>query len=225
MRNTQNSSASPTPLAKQQTAAERHALALAALGIHVAPVWNNHGKKTCRCAAGRACTTPGTHLHDDLCLSGRGTADPQLIRLWFELDSDAGLAISLRESGLVALRVDNLEGCEAMSRFWNASESFAEGIRMTIDGVDANGRWFYLLEDREQHARSLQLPTGMHLECTGLIPISPTRGSRRARWRVSPFAYAPVPLAMLGFAELVASGAHLKTVSELLKEQRSPTTA
>lgn len=96
----------PTPL--------DYALAYAELGWYVLPVWSVDEHGQCRC--GRPNTEKGhkagKHPQADLVPHGHqdATVDPKIIRDWWATDPDAGIGISLADSGLLALDIDPQNG-------------------------------------------------------------------------------------------------------------------
>ena len=86
-----------------------YALAYASLGWAVLPVWSVDSHGQCRC--GRPNTEkghkPGKHPQSNLVPHGHNdaTTDPDIIKQWFSTDPDAGIGISLADSGLLALEL------------------------------------------------------------------------------------------------------------------------
>lgn len=91
-----------------------YALAYAARGWAVLPVWSVDAHGQCRCgrANGDKGHKPGKHPHTHLAPNGHhdATTDEQVIRDWFATDPDAGIGLNLSASGLLALDIDPRNG-------------------------------------------------------------------------------------------------------------------
>jgi hypothetical protein len=91
-----------------------YALAYANLGWYVLPVWSVDENGQCRC--GRPNTEkghkPGKHPQSELVPHGHqdSTIDEHVIRDWWATDPNAGIGVSLAESGLLALDIDPQNG-------------------------------------------------------------------------------------------------------------------
>ena len=87
-----------------------YALAYARLGWAVLPVWSVDAHGQCRC--GRANNEQGhkagKHPQSQLVPHGHqdATTDAERIRSWWSTDPDAGIGVSLADSGLLALDID-----------------------------------------------------------------------------------------------------------------------
>ena len=91
-----------------------YALAYAKLGWHVLPVWSVDEHGQCRC--GRPNSEKGhkagKHPQSSLVPHGHqdATIDENVIRDWWAIDPNAGIGISLADSGLIALDIDPQNG-------------------------------------------------------------------------------------------------------------------
>ncbi len=91
-----------------------YALSYAKLGWAVLPVWSVDEHGQCRC--GRPNSEKGhkagKHPHADLVPHGHqdATTDVQIIKEWWATDPDAGIGVSLSDSGLLALDIDPQNG-------------------------------------------------------------------------------------------------------------------
>lgn len=151
-----------------------YALAYAAIGWHVFPVWGaSEGKCKCR----RQCSSPAKHPVEYLVPKGQdnATTDPATIRSWWSQMPTAGVAVFLRPSGLVAVDIDPRNG----------------GLD-TIDEIEAkHGRLFsdvtqftqaggehrvFKLAPGEQVALPGKLGPGVDLKRNGYIVLAPTAG-------------------------------------------------
>jgi hypothetical protein len=91
-----------------------YALAYAALGLHVLPIWWLRGDGSCAC--GKAdCVSPGKHPIHKLVPRGHhdATTEPARLQAWFTAFPDANVGISLAPSYLAALDVDPRNGGDA----------------------------------------------------------------------------------------------------------------
>lgn len=86
-----------------------HALRYAALGWHVFPIW---GAKDGKCRCRRMCKSPGKHPVEHIVPRGQddATTDASTIRRWWSQMPEAGIAVFLKPSGLVAIDIDPRNG-------------------------------------------------------------------------------------------------------------------
>lgn len=91
-----------------------YALAYAALGWHVLPVWSVDAHGQCRCGRpnDEKGHKPGKHPQHHLAPNGHhdATLDEDTIRRWWATDPDAGIGFNLSASGLLALDIDPKNG-------------------------------------------------------------------------------------------------------------------
>lgn len=80
------------------------ALAYAARGWKIMPVWSTDGR-ACACPRGSTCPTPGKHPVSDHGLTDATSATPQ-VHAWWSTHPGASIGVMLRGSGLVAFDVD-----------------------------------------------------------------------------------------------------------------------
>jgi hypothetical protein len=96
----------PTPL--------DYALAYSKRGWAVLPVWSVDANGQCRCGRpnGEKGHNAGKHPHSELAPHGHhdATTDEAVIREWWATDPEAGIGISLHDSGLLALDIDPRNG-------------------------------------------------------------------------------------------------------------------
>lgn len=86
-----------------------YALRYASFGWHVFPVW---GAKDGKCKCRRLCKSPAKHPVETLVPRGQddATTDEATIRRWYASMPDAGVAIFMRPSGLIAIDIDPRNG-------------------------------------------------------------------------------------------------------------------
>ncbi len=166
------------------TSTVEFALAYVRLGWHVLPVWSVDENGQCRC--GRPNTEKdhraGKHPQGLLVSHGHldASIDPEVICKWFNKDPDAGIGISLAESGLIALDVDprnggeeSLEGLEAA---YGALTS--DCVAYTQGGGEHR---IFIAEPGVSYPATLG--PGLDLKHNGYICVAPTRGpSGMYRW-------------------------------------------
>ncbi len=91
-----------------------YALAYAAIGWQVFPLWNTKGGQ-CRCGdikCQQSAHRRGKHPHARLVKHGmdEATTDEKIICKWWQADPDAGMGVNLKKSGLMAVDIDPRHG-------------------------------------------------------------------------------------------------------------------
>lgn len=151
-----------------------YALRYAALGWHVFPVWGAHDGK-CRCR--RLCKSPGKHPVEPIVPHGQddATTDPATIRRWWASDPQAGVAVFLARSGLMAIDIDPRNGgFETMDILEGQHGALVSDV---LQYTQAGGehRVFKL-----PSGMGLSLPgklgPGVDVKVNGYIVLAPTRG-------------------------------------------------
>jgi len=163
----------------------RYALAYAERGWHVFPVWGAKGGK-CGCGV-ETCKQPGKHPVSPLVRSGMSdaTTDPDTIRRWWGARPDAGVAISLAPSGLVAVDVDPRNGGYLTLELLEEQHGKIDTDLVQLTQGGGEHRFFYL-----EAGSALQLPgklgDGVDLKRNGYSVLPPTTGPAGVYdWEVS----------------------------------------
>lgn len=166
----------PTPL--------DFALAYAELGWYVLPVWSVDEHGQCRCGRpnNEKGHKPGKHPQADLVPHGHqdATIDPQIIRDWWATDPEAGIGISLADSGLLALDIDPQNGGAETLATLEAEHGvlFSDCTAVTQGGGEH--RLFTADPDTSYPG---SLGKGLDLKHHGYICVAPTLGpSGDYRW-------------------------------------------
>lgn len=155
----------------------KQALAYAAFGWHVFPVWSCHVNGTCRCPKGASCPRPGKHPQQKLVPRGHlhATTDEATIRSWWSSDPGAGIGIAVAPSRLVVLDVDPQHGGDAsLGELEHVHGVLASEIRSRTQGGGEH-RFF-------RAPSGLRFPgtlgEGLDLKSTGYICAPATRGRK-----------------------------------------------
>ena len=166
----------PTPL--------DYALAYAKLGWAVLPVWSVDENGQCRC--GRPNTEkghkPGKHPQTDLAPHGHqdATCDEQIIRDWWALDPQAGIGISLADSGLLALDIDPQNGGRESLTALEAEHGV---LHSDCAAITQGGGEHRLFKADPEMTYPGSLGKGLDLKHHGYICVAPTLGpSGDYRW-------------------------------------------
>lgn len=151
-----------------------YALKYAALGWHVFPVW---GALNGRCRCGGLCKSPAKHPISLLVPRGQddATTDAGTIRRWWAQMPNAGVAVFLRPSGLVAIDIDPRNGgLFSMEQVEAAHGPLVSDVLAYTQGGGEH-RVFKLAADA---AISLpgKLGPGVDVKWNGYIVLAPTRG-------------------------------------------------
>ena len=161
-----------------------YALAYAKLGWHVLPVWSVDEHGQCRC--GRPNSEkghkPGKHPQTTLVPHGHqdATVDEQIIRDWWAVDPDAGIGISLADSGLLALDIDPQNGGKESLEALEASHGVMHSDCVAITQGGGEHRIFYAEPEMTYPGT---LGAGLDLKHHGYICVAPTLGPSGAyRW-------------------------------------------
>lgn len=169
---------------ENQPATVDYALAYARLGWAVLPVWSVDSHGQCRC--GRSNTEkghkPGKHPQSNLVPHGHqgATIDEQTIRDWWAVDPDAGIGISLADSGLLALDIDPRNGGHETLAALESEHGVLHSDCIAITQGGGEHRLF--LADPEMTYPG-SLGAGLDLKHLGYICVAPTLGpSGEYRW-------------------------------------------
>ena len=88
------------------------ALAYAAAGVAVLPLWPLTPSGECTCREGAGCTHPGKHPYSKPGFAPRGhldaTTEPTVVRRWWSACPEAGIGAALAPSGLIDIGPDSL---------------------------------------------------------------------------------------------------------------------
>ncbi len=186
------------------------ALAYASLGWAVLPVWSVDDHGQCRC--GRPNSEKGhkagKHPQSNLVPHGHNdaTTDPEIIKEWFSTDPQAGIGISLADSGLLALDIDPQNGgLESLAALEAEHGVLYSDCTATTQG---GGEHRLFLADPDAAFPST-LGAGLDLKHHGYICVAPTLGPSGAyQWeagrspisRSNPAEPSPLPTLIAGKA-------------------------
>ncbi len=161
-----------------------YALAYAKLGWAVLPVWSVDQHGQCRCGRpnNEKGHKPGKHPQSNLVPHGHNdsTLDEQQIRDWWATDPEAGIGISLADSGLLALDIDPQNGGrESLS----ALEAEHGVLHSDCVAVTQGGGEHRLFTADAALTYPASLGAGLDLKHHGYICVAPTLGPSGAyRW-------------------------------------------
>jgi hypothetical protein len=154
-----------------------YALAYAKLGWYVLPVWSVDDHGQCRC--GRPNTEKGhkagKHPQSELVPHGHqdATIDEQIIKDWWATDPNAGIGISLAESGLLALDIDPQNGGVDSLAQLEAEHGVMHSDCTAVTQGGGEHRIFTADEDMTYPGT---LGKGLDLKHHGYICVAPTLG-------------------------------------------------
>jgi hypothetical protein len=154
-----------------------YALAYAKLGWYVLPVWSVDDHGQCRC--GRPNTEKGhkagKHPQSELVPHGHqdATIDEQIIKDWWATDPNAGIGISLAESGLLALDIDPQNGGVDSLAQLEAEHGVMHSDCTAVTQGGGEHRLFTADEDMTYPGT---LGKGLDLKHHGYICVAPTLG-------------------------------------------------
>lgn len=153
------------------------ALAYAKLGWYVLPVWSVDAHGQCRCGRpnNEEHHSVGKHPHADLTPRGHldATTDEKVIKDWWATDPEAGIAISLAESGLLALDIDPRNGGKESIEQLESEYGvlYSECVAITQGG----GEHRIFVADPEKSYPGT-LGKGLDLKHNGYICVAPSLG-------------------------------------------------
>lgn len=161
-----------------------YALAYARLGWAVLPVWSVDEHGQCRCGRpnNEKGHKAGKHPQANLAPHGHQDAstDEQVIRDWWAVDPDAGIGISLADSGLLALDIDPQNGGHETLAALEAEHGVLHSDCTAITQGGGEHRLF--VADPEMTYPG-SLGKGLDLKHHGYICVAPTLGPSGAyRW-------------------------------------------
>jgi hypothetical protein len=150
-----------------------YALAYAAKGWHVFPVWGAENGK-CRC--GRECKSPGKHPIEPLVPHGQNdaTTDPDTITRWWSSDPSAAIGVFLRPSRLVAVDIDPRNGGNDTIADIEFQYGRLDSDVMALTQSGGEHRLFQLPDDVA--ALPGKLGPGVDLKLNGYIIVEPSQG-------------------------------------------------
>ena len=151
-----------------------YALQYAALGWHVFPVW---GARDERCRCNSFCKSVGKHPVGFLVPRGMedATTDPVMIRRWWNQMPDAGIAINLAPSGLVAIDIDPRNGGEFTIEAVEQQHGKLESDVVALTQGGGQHRIFHLRADINVSLPG-KLGDGVDVKRNGYIVVAPTQG-------------------------------------------------
>ena len=153
------------------------ALAYAKLGWYVLPVWSVNSEGECRC--GRPTSgnhKAGKHPQSNLALHGHNSAtiDVEILTEWFTTDPEAGIGISMAESGLVALDIDPQNGgWDSLAKIESQHGILHSDCIATTQG----GGEHRLFQADSNITFPGTLAAGLDLKHQGYICVAPTLGT------------------------------------------------
>jgi len=153
------------------------ALTYARLGWAVLPVWSVDLNGQCRCGKPNDAPghKPGKHPHGELAPHGHNdaTTDKDTIHEWWTRVPDAGIAISLAASGLMALDIDPRNGGWDSLAAIEAQHGHLHSN--CVAKTQGGGEHRLFLADASQSFPATLGP-GLDLKHRGYICVEPTRG-------------------------------------------------
>ena len=160
------------------------ALAYAKLGWKILPVWSvdEHGQCRCGKANSEKGHKVGKHPHTNLVPNGHkdSTSDESVIRDWFAIDPDAGIGVSLADSGLIALDIDPQNGGRESLETLEAEHGvlYSDCTAITQGGGEHR---LFIAEEGVSYPGTLG--SGLDLKHNGYICVAPTLGvSGEYKW-------------------------------------------
>ena len=194
---------------KQPTTLD-YALAYARLGWAVLPVWSVDEHGQCRCGRpnNEKGHKAGKHPQANLAPHGHQDAstDEQVIRDWWAVDPDAGIGISLADSGLLALDIDPQNGGHETLAALEAEHGV---LHSDCTATTQGGGEHRLFRADPEMTYPGSLGKGLDLKHHGYICVAPTLGPSGAyRWESGrsplsqsrPAAPSPLPSLIAGKA-------------------------
>ena len=168
---------------KQPTTLD-YALAYARLGWAVLPVWSVDEHGQCRCGRpnNEKGHKAGKHPQANLAPHGHQDAstDEQVIRDWWAVDPDAGIGISLADSGLLALDIDPQNGGHETLAALEAEHGV---LHSDCTATTQGGGEHRLFRADPEMTYPGSLGKGLDLKHHGYICVAPTLGPSGAyRW-------------------------------------------
>ena len=160
------------------------ALAYAKLGWYVLPVWSVDENGRCRCGRpnNEKGHKPGKHPQAELAPHGHQDAsiDEQVIKDWWAVDPNAGIGISLSQSGLLALDIDPQNGGRESIEALEAEHGVLHSDCVAITQGGGEHRIFVAEPDMTYPGT---MGAGLDLKHHGYICVAPTLGpSGVYRW-------------------------------------------
>ena len=156
------------------------ALAYADRGWQVLPVHTVDEEGRCSCRK-LECKCPGKHPRTWTGLSD-ATTDPEKIRGWWERWPDANIGIACRQSGFVAIDIDERHG--GYERFQALVDEFG-ALPPTIEAQTGGGGSHLLFEDPGGEIKG-GLALGVDLKSNGYIVVAPSVHQSGARYQWLP---------------------------------------
>ena len=168
----------------QQPTTLDYALAYARLGWAVLPVWSVDEHGQCRCGRPNSEKGHKAGKHPQANLAPHGhqdaSADEQVIRDWWAVDPDAGIGISLADSGLLALDIDPQNGGDVTLAAIEAEHGV---LHSDCTAITQGGGEHRIFEADPDMTYPGSLGKGLDLKHHGYICVAPTLGPSGAyRW-------------------------------------------
>jgi hypothetical protein len=154
-----------------------YALAYQRRGWAVVPVWSVDANGQCRCGRpnGEKGHKPGKHPQTALAPNGHlnATVDEATIREWWSVDPDAGIGISLSDSGLLALDIDPQNGGDVTLAALEAEHGV---LHSECTAITQGGGEHRLFTADPALTYPGTLGAGLDLKHHGYICVAPTLG-------------------------------------------------
>ena len=171
----------PVKQPEQPSTPLEYALRYAAIGWYVFPVWGAADGK-CRCGrtyADESKHSVGKHPVEPLAPRGQddATLDPATIRRWWTAMPEAGVAVFLRPSGLVAVDIDPRNGGIESIEDLEAKHGRLVSDVMAFTQAGGEHRVFKLAADAGVNIPG-KLGPGIDLKRNGYIVVAPTQGQK-----------------------------------------------
>lgn len=147
------------------------------LGWFVLPVWGVNDDGSCRCGLPNDAPghKPGKHPQANLAPRGHldATNNPDIARDWWATDPDAGIGISLAQSGLVALDIDPRNGGDETLAKIESQHGvlYSDCVAVTQSGGEHR---LFRAEDNTSYPSSIG--TGLDMKHNGYIVVAPSLG-------------------------------------------------
>lgn len=150
-----------------------YALAYAAIGWHVLPLWWIRGDKKCACGSS-LCGAPGKHPLGVVVAKGANSAttDPETIEKWWTRYPTANVGVALHASGMVAVDIDPRNGGHIT---FDALEDQRGKISSELEQITGgNGRHIFFSAPPNLHGLPGTLGPGIDLKANGFCVVEPS---------------------------------------------------
>lgn len=162
------------------------ALGYCDIGFALVPLWWPQPDGSCACPRGERCDFPGKHPMGDLVPGGfnDASAEPEVVRRWFEARPNANVGFNPGRSGHVVLDIDPRNGGDV---------TWVEDVpRFTADtpcsATGGGGKHVIFRQPDEMRFRKGALGLGIDVISNGLVVLPPSihRSGLRYEWVADP---------------------------------------